>query len=269
MILIALHGFFGVPSDWDPVVDIRGDLEVVTPDLSIWATRAEVKDFETFAKSMNRSVRLLSSERSEPVMIAGYSMGARLAAFCVLADPDLYRSALLISVNPGLPEQDEKAREARLGFDQQWAQRMRKNTWEETWKAWNQQEVLKPGSRSIRHADIQGREDKISRGLEGRREAWARAMEIWSLGHQPDFRKPLLEWSIAKGGVPRPLTVMTGTDDPKFTQLTRDWLNPHVDLLPTSPSPVRHRLVLGAGHRVLNEAPEDVASEISTLLKLL
>jgi 2-succinyl-6-hydroxy-2,4-cyclohexadiene-1-carboxylate synthase len=269
MILIALHGFFGVPSDWDPVIDLHADLEVVTPDLSIWATRAEVKDFETFAKSMNRSVRMLSSERSEPVMIAGYSMGARLAAFCVLADPELYRSALLISVNPGLLEQDKKAREARLGFDQQWAQRMRKNPWEETWTAWNQQDVLRPGSRAIRQAELQGREDKISRGLEGRREAWARAMEIWSLGHQPDFRKPLVDWSSSRGGVPRPLTVMTGTDDLKFTQLTRDWLNPYADSPSVSPSHVRHRLILGAGHRVLNEAPEDVASEISTLLKML
>ena len=47
MILIALHGFFGVPEDWDEVAKKHPDLEVVTPDLSVWATRKEVTDFES------------------------------------------------------------------------------------------------------------------------------------------------------------------------------------------------------------------------------
>lgn len=263
MILIALHGFFGVPSDWDGVGEKHQELEIVTPDLSVWATRKEVTDFESFARSMNRSVRMLSGERSEPVMIAGYSLGARLASACILADPELYRAALLVSVNPGLANADRTGRESRLDFDRVWAERMRKNPWAETWKAWNEQAVLKPGSRAIRHTEIVGREDKISRSLEGRREAWARAMEIWSLGHQPDQRQALLEWSMASGALQRPLTVMTGTEDSKFTELTRSWLGPAA----SGGGPVRHRLVLGAGHRVLSEASEDVASEISSLLK--
>lgn len=263
MILIALHGFFGVPDDWQVVVEKHQDLETVTPDLSVWATRKEVTDFESFARSLNRSVRLLSGERSEPVMIAGYSLGARLASACVLADPELYRAALLVSVNPGFLDSDVEGKKSRFEFDQAWAERMRKSPWSETWKAWNEQSVLKPGSRAIRHAEIVGREEKISRSLEGRREAWARAMEIWSLGRQPDQRQGLLNWSMSGGAMKRPLTVMTGTEDSKFTELTKAWLEPAA----SSGGPIRHRLVLGAGHRVLTEAPEDVASEISSLLK--
>lgn len=265
MILIALHGFFGVPADWDEVAKKHPDLEVVTPDLSVWATRKEVTDFESFARSINSSVRILSEERAEPVMIVGYSLGARLASACVLAEPELYRAALLMSVNPGLADGDVEGRQARLEFDRAWAMRMRRNAWAETWKAWNEQAVLKPGSRAIRHAEIVGREDKITRTLEGRREAWARAMEIWSLGHQPNCRQALLNWATGSAAHPRPLTVMTGTEDAKFTELTRAWLGPAA----SGVGPVRHRLVFGAGHRVLTEAPEDVASEISSLLKSL
>jgi 2-succinyl-6-hydroxy-2,4-cyclohexadiene-1-carboxylate synthase len=218
---------------------------------------------------MNRSVRLLSRERAEPVMIAGYSMGARLAAACVLAEPDLYRSALLISVNPGLDEADEQGRESRLLFDRQWAQRMRRNPWEETWSAWNQQPVLKPGSRAMRLKEMNGRQGKISRGLEGRREAWARAIELWSLGRQPDMRASLLEWSAGTSTQTRPLTIMTGTEDVKFTELTLAWLKPQAFSAISAPPSVRHRHALGAGHRVLQEAPEDIAAEISVLLKQL
>ena len=255
MILIGLHGFFGIPSDWKKIGEIL-NLDIVTPDLSIWATRAEVTDFQSFAKSMNRSVQVLSEERQEPVMIVGYSMGARLAAACVLAAPELYKAALLISMNPGLSDEDSVARDARAKFDQLWAARMRLDSWEETWRRWNEQEVLRPGSRTVlKSADVT-RLSEISRTLEGRREAWARAMEIWSLAKQPDYRRSLTEW--AKSG--RPTTVMTGTEDVKFTELTTAWVNDSADS-------IRHRLSLSSGHRVLTEAPEDVASEISTLLR--
>lgn len=267
MIVIGLHGFFGVPSDWKKVGELleenqelrkQHSIDVVTPDLSIWATRAEVVDFRSFAKSLNRSVQLLSDERQEPVMIAGYSMGARLAGACILDAPELYKAALLISMNPGLSDDDHAGRESREGFDRLWAARMRLDPWEETWRKWNQQEVLKPGSRTVlKTADV-GRLTEISRSLEGRREAWARAMEIWPLSRQPDYRRELVSW--AKAG--HPLTVMTGTEDLKFTELTTAWVK-------ESNEAMRHRLSLSSGHRVLLESPEDVVSEISTLLSSL
>ncbi len=266
MILIGLHGFFGIPGDWKKVGELLAKLpessspgfkvDVVTPDLSIWATRAEVSDFKTFAHSLNRSVRILSEQRQEPVIIAGYSLGARLAAACVLAAPDLYKAALFVSMNPGLPEADQVGRQAREKFDLLWAARMRVDPWEETWRRWNEQEVLKPGSRTVlKSADIT-RLKEISRSLEGRREAWSRAMEIWTLARQADYRQGLMEWANAG----HPVTVMTGTEDVKFTELISSWVGSSSEI-------IRHRLSLSSGHRVLTEAPEDVVSEISTLLR--
>lgn len=270
MILVALHGFFGSPEDWDRALldlDPGMEFEVILPDLGVWATRAGVTDFDSFAESFNRSVRLFSEERGEPVMIAGYSLGARLAAHCVLESPDLYQSALLVSMNPGLPSSDLQTRRERFEADGQWAQRMREKPWAETWKAWNEQAVLRPGPRSRRKP---GRSDEEkaeqSRKLEGRREAWARAMEIWSLGVQQDLREGLVSW--AKEGS-RKLTLMTGTDDAKFTEITADWLAKAGVLTAQESSlegPVKHRQVLGAGHRILDEASEELVSEITALV---
>jgi 2-succinyl-6-hydroxy-2,4-cyclohexadiene-1-carboxylate synthase len=267
VIIVALHGFFGAPDDWrSELANLKAasDHEIVVPDVGVWATRAEIIDFETFSSSFNRSVKALSERRKESVMIAGYSMGARLAAHCVLEDPTLYRAALLISMNPGLPQADLEARRLRFEADLQWAERMRRDPWESTWKSWNEQIVLRSGTRSVRNAvDHARRLEQSGRKVEGRREAWARAIEIWSLGHQADLRDDLLEWAAEDD---HRLTLMTGTDDTKFTELTVKWLAEGLAKAGYSTDTVRHRLVLGAGHRLLVEAPDDVVSEISTLL---
>lgn len=276
MIAVALHGFFGVPDDWRLVLrslttegGAERGIDLVTPDIAVWATRSGITDFETFSASLNRSVRLLAEERGEPVMIAGYSLGARLAAYCLLDEPDLYQSALFISMNPGIKAGDFQARRDRVAFDSTWSERMRRDPWETTWQAWNEQPVLKPGSR-VSKKDMRlvtedseseiSREAEKMRRLSGRREAWARAMDIWTLGLQADLRRDLVDWTAEEEG--RRLTLMTGAEDPKFTEVTSEWLAGVGDL----PEGLRHRTVLGAGHRVLFEAPDDVVSELSTLL---
>jgi 2-succinyl-6-hydroxy-2,4-cyclohexadiene-1-carboxylate synthase len=267
MIVVALHGFFGTPDDWfGPLanLDPEGEHEILVPDLGVWATRAEITDFDTFSASFNRSVRSLMEKRGEPVMIVGYSLGARLAAHCVLDEPDLYRAALLVSMNPGLPQADLEARRQRVEGDTQWAERMRREPWESTWMSWNEQSALRPGTRSLRKSgDHKHHLEERGRIVEGRREAWARAMEIWSLGHQADLRADLLEWAADDG---HRLTVMTGTDDSKFTELTTKWVAQGIAMAGLPAETIRHRLVLGAGHRLLLESPEDVVSEVSTLL---
>lgn len=269
MILVALHGFFGSPEDWDRALldlDPTLEIEVILPDLGVWATRAGVTDFESFAETFNRSVRIFNEERGEPVMIAGYSLGARLAAHCVLEAPDLYQAAFLVSMNPGLPANDLQARRTRYEADKAWAERARKEAWVETWRAWNEQAVLRPGPRARRKPALSDEEKaRQSRKLEGRREAWARAMELWSLGVQRDLREALLEWAQVS---PRKLTLMTGTDDAKFTEMTVNWMSA-AGITQAGEGSVRHRQVLGAGHRILEEAPEELVSEITALVSRL
>lgn len=262
MIVVALHGFFGAPDDWKNALKAlapRFTIDLITPDIAVWATRAGITDFETFSATFNRSVRLLSEERGEPVIIAGYSLGARLAAYCILDEPELYRSALLISMNPGIKAGDFQARRDRVAFDSAWSDRMRRDPWESTWKAWNEQAVLKPGSRSSPNVVESPEETQRLRRLSGHREAWARAMDIWTLGLQADLRRDLADW--VRDDRDRKVTLMTGTEDTKFTEITNEWIQDGetAELL-------RHRTVLGAGHRVLSEAPQDVASELSALL---
>lgn len=266
MMVVALHGFLGLPADWQESLatieskieskeDTKGDFDLLTPDLSVWATRAEITNLASFAHSFNRAVRKRMEETQDKVILAGYSMGGRLAIQCLFDDPDLYAGAVLVSTHFGLDESDRAGREARVSSDQAWAERLRKNAWEKSWSEWNAQPVLRPGTRA-RSTSAEG-SVRGSR-LEGRREAWARALEMWSLGRQDDFRDRLKRWTEAG----KKLTVLSGTDDAKFTELATQWTK---SVPSKSQANVRHRTVLGAGHRVLLEAPEDVAQEVANL----
>lgn len=260
MIVIALHGFLGAPSDWTAALaslDPRYDIDLITPDLSVWATRAELAEapsFSTFAKAFNTVVRKRRDETQDTIVLAGYSMGGRLAAACLLEDDELYTGALLVSTHFGLSADDTSGREARRASDRSWAERLRREAWVKTWEDWNLQPVLKPGTRVGAKEAAAAAQHGLARRNEGRREAWARALELWSLADQADVRQPLAGWVKAGGA----LTLMTGTDDSKFSALAAAWAK--------SQSAVRHRTVLGAGHRILLEAREDVASELGELL---
>lgn len=245
MTIVLLHGFFGGPEDWSSVVARFPEAtHVVAPNLSVVATRQDIVDGRSFGEWLCKGLR---AKTTGPLIIAGYSLGGRLAAQAILADPELFSAALLVSAHPGLSDGDQMARDERKQHDGLWADRMRKQPWAETWTAWNAQPVLKPGSR---HLGLPPREVGASDGLrEARREAWARAMDVWSLAGQPDLRTGLSQWAKT-----HELALMTGAEDSKFTELTTAW---------AAQSPqIRHRTVLGAGHRVLLEASEDVAAEI-------
>ena len=276
MLVVALHGFFGTPDDWRTALHpLEDKIDLVTPDLAVWATRAGVTDFETFASQFNRSVRLLVEESGDQVLITGYSLGARLAAHCLLDEPDLYQAGIFISMNPGIIGGDFQSRRDRVAFDSAWSDRMRREPWEKTWKAWNEQEVLKPGSlfekskeprliaASPDHAEKISEAESRDRKLSGRREAWARAMDIWTLGLQSDLRRDLMDWTLEDEA--RSIVLMTGADDTKFTEITEKWMN-SVLASGVAPESFRHVRIEGAGHRLLTEMPGAIASEISKLL---
>ncbi len=245
MTVVLLHGFFGGPEDWSSVVAHFPDAtHVVAPNLSVVATRQDIVDGPSFGEWLSKGLR---AKTSGPLVIAGYSLGGRLAAQTILADPELFSAALLISSHPGFDDADQLARTERKEQDRVWSDQMRRQPWPMTWAAWNAQPTLKAGSR---HFGVPMQKATPADGLrETRREAWARAMEVWSLATQKDLRAGLAGWAKT-----HELVMMTGAEDAKFTELASAWA--------TKVPQLRHRTVLGAGHRVLQEASEDVAAEI-------
>ncbi len=256
--ILALHGFLGWPEDWSAVKSRVSSHTWLVPDLAVWATRSDCQSLTDFARAFNRKLR---ETGTKSFILCGYSLGARLAAHLVLDAPELFQSFLALSINPGFAglslETTMKAKAERSLVDQEWSRRLRNEDWAVVWRDWNDQSVLRAGSqrRASSHL-IEGGVDRV-RHLEGRRQAWSQAMTAWSVSSQEDLREPLMGWANGSG---RELVVMTGTEDTSYTKTASLWSD--------SGQRFRHRTALAAGHRLLEEAADDVAGEIIRLAGL-
>ena len=208
----ALHGAFGSAADWE-----RREVQAV----DLWE---EVAPFEQWATGFVGRVR----EVDEAPSLLGYSMGGRLALHALLAAPELWKSAVIVSAHPGL--EDARERELRIEADAKWAQRVREDELEKVLEDWQAQAVFEGERKGF---DLEG--------LEGKREAVARSFEEWSLGGQEVLWDRL-------GEVGGPVLWVTGERDEKFTELAER----AVGLMPRA----RHVVIEGCGHRVPWEKEE-------------
>ena len=218
--ILALHGNLGLPDDWD----VLGLPELRKMDL--W-DHADLSFLE-FAHELATN---LSAGMERPIL-AGYSLGGRLALHAMAIHPERWGGAVIASAHPGLRSGEERA--ARRASDREWANRARELPWEEFLELWNRQSVFaEPGP------------SPSALALESRRESVALAFETWSLGRQDDLRSHLRRFRA-------PVLWVTGEEDEKFTALGREMESVFPDY--------RHEVLPGHGHRVLGEPLAEIVS---------
>jgi 2-succinyl-6-hydroxy-2,4-cyclohexadiene-1-carboxylate synthase len=169
----------------------------------------------------------LVEKSSSGTFLLGYSLGARLAQQALMAAPDHFSGALLVSAHPGLSQ--ERERQTRLAEDARWALKCREFDWDDFLVFWNNQPTLAGESPEATQALCEPWRAEI-----------ARAFEIWSLGHQPDSRRTLRNLRV-------PTLWLAGSRDSKFLQLAQEALS----RIPNAASKS-----LKGGHRLLLEAPQ-------------
>ena len=230
----ALHGNFGLPSDWDaalpPGVPARA--------WHLWEIRRhhpEARTLTGFATWFNNQVAALTD--NGPRILAGYSLGGRLALHVLLDQPELWHRALILSTHHGLTH--AAGRIERLTHDARWRGHCLTAAWESVLHDWNTQAVLSGPSQP--HA---------ARITEPWRNEIADAFEGWSLGHQQIDPARL-------GQLPVPGVWMTGTNDPKFCALAQSAM----EILPS----FHFQTIPQAGHRLLSESPHAIQSCLKEL----
>lgn len=216
--ILALHGNLGSASDWERL-DIP-DLEAI----DLWDFSQ--LSFEEFAAEI--------LETNEKPILAGYSLGGRLALHAMALYPERWSGAVILSAHPGLPCVEDRI--ARRSSDAVWANRARELEWIDFLKKWDEQPVLGDFSRG---------HERLS--LESRREDVAQAFENWSLGRQDDLRSRLKAF-------PNPVLWITGERDDKFSAIGSSMVEVF--------SNFRHEILTDCGHRVLMEKPDRVGDQI-------
>ena len=128
--IYALHGFLGLPSDWD--------------GFNVEAIRIRAApSMEDWAKEFNRQVR----EQGGKHFLMGYSMGGRLALHALIDAPELWEKAFLLSTHPGLIE----GKDARMLADEEWARRFESEPFDVVVGDWMRQPVFKGTATPVRH----------------------------------------------------------------------------------------------------------------------
>ena len=229
--LFALHGFLGLPADWDFLLHSL-DCRFIPVDLSKIASLS--LGLQGWAKHFNHWVE---SQRADVNILLGYSMGGRLAMHCLLQRPDLWSAACFASSHPGLKSPEEKA--ARLQRDLAWAKRFNDEPWEDTLKAWNSQEVFRGSIGPVRK-----RSDYNLRELSA------------ALNHFSLARQECLDESLIK--TQKPLLWVAGQKDKPSVQRAYE--------LSASSSFSKSCILEGVSHRAPFEAKRSFIEALQTWL---
>lgn len=211
--IVALPGFLGLPSDWQNIFP-----DAIVPDMPVlpfweWADR-----FNDWAKSL-----------PVPRLLAGYSMGGRLAMHALIRAPEIWSQVFIASAHTGLELQIQK--EIRLANDLRWSARFLNDSWDKLMSDWNQNEALK-SSPFI---------DRLEQDYS--REYLANALNIWSLGRQKNL-KPILEF------INTPIVWLAGEKDLSFSQIAKS-----IHFKNSNSFAV---VVPETGHRLLHDNPQAI-----------
>ena len=132
MVVTALHGFLGLPSDWDFLT--AAGFAVETPPLDSIPPAGDV--------------------------LLGYSMGGRLALHALLGGAK-YRRAVIVSAGLGIA--DRVAREERQRTDDRWARMFEKLPWRRVVAEWHAQPVF--GGHTVRRDEHDFDRSELARQL--------------------------------------------------------------------------------------------------------
>jgi 2-succinyl-6-hydroxy-2,4-cyclohexadiene-1-carboxylate synthase len=236
-VIWALHGFLGRGADWDALraTCATQDLPTLhTPDL--FGAPPTRRSLTAWADHFAAWV----AETDPTPVLLGYSLGGRLALHALLAQPALWRGAVIVSTHPGLTDPAERT--ARRAEDARWAERFVHDEWDTVLADWDARPVFGGARRTLERPESAYD-----------RTALATALVEWSLGVQEPLAEHLNE-------IPCSVRWIVGARDARYVQLGR---NP-VAHLPSG----ELRIAPNAGHRVPWEAPAWFAGQVEEFVRV-
>ena len=235
--LVLLHGFLGSPAAWDAVLAALPDHGPVwCPWLPGHGPAAAQPS------SWDETVRAIASALPPGALLAGYSMGARLALGAALARPGAAAAALLVGAHVGLSDEAERAERAALDAGRAAALRRDLAGFVDAWET-----LPLFASQQALPADALARQRAARLAHDADALAWS--FDVAGLARMPDCR-PAIATTRQR------LHFLTGERDPRFGALAAAVARPPL---------VSHETVAGAGHNLLLETPQAVAAALARL----
>lgn len=227
MSLCLLHGFWGQPTDWQKViVGLRDKSDIYVPDLYSKGLLGPENSIPEWTDNFIRIMERRST--GQPIDLVAYSMGGRLALHAILKRPELFRRVLFLSVRPAIRPEE---RADRAEWIRQWRHNFLDWTWSDLLADWEAQEVFKGTQGLGRRCDDSMRAYLIT------------TIDKWSLLHHT------FGWEDLKK-LPATVDWYYGAADQKMQPVLKD--------LQALGLKGQKKIIEGAGHRILGDAPEVV-----------
>ena len=183
-------------------------------------------------------MRSVLERAPERFVLAGYSMGGRIALHIALAAPERIERLVVVSTTPGI--QDAKERTARKKIDRRLADEIEQGSIEEFSERWRAQAMFAEDPPEV---------DRLARAEHARNrpEGLAAALRGVGTGEMRSLWDRLPELEM-------PVTVLAGRRDRKFVRVSEKMV---------SQIPEALLQVGGGGHCLLLEQPRSVAAAIA------
>jgi 2-succinyl-6-hydroxy-2,4-cyclohexadiene-1-carboxylate synthase len=232
--LVLLHGFTQTRQSWRrTVAALGGRYRALAPDLPGHGHAAERRPASFSACAAY--VRALAGDRC---VLAGYSMGGRIALHTALAWPGLVSWLVLVGASPGLADTAE--RDARRRADEALANRIEAIGVEAFAEEWGSQALFAGQGERVAAAAHADRLRNTPAGL-------AAALRGLGTGVMTPLWDRLPELGM-------PVTLVVGERDARFREIA--------ERMAGSIRDARVEVVPGAGHAVPLERPDAVAAAI-------
>jgi 2-succinyl-6-hydroxy-2,4-cyclohexadiene-1-carboxylate synthase len=239
--VLLLHGFTGAPESWAPVrEELPSDLHVLAPWLVGHGEPPAAPEVTGFEEEVDRIARYLP--RGDATVVAGYSLGARLALGLALRHGGRLRGVVLVSGSAGL--ETEAERHERRRADAAWCELLETEGLEAFVRRWEKLPLF-DSQRQVPEALLQSQRGQR---LAHRASGLAHSLRSTGLAEMPNYRGAL-------GEVTLPVELLVGALDSRFCALAEAI----VGSFPNG----RLTRVRGAGHNLLLEQPAVVARAIA------
>jgi 2-succinyl-6-hydroxy-2,4-cyclohexadiene-1-carboxylate synthase len=238
--LVLLHGFLGAPSAWNAV------LAALPSHGPVWCPWLPGHGPAAPAPATwDETVLTLADTLPAGAVLAGYSLGARLALAATLQRPGRVRATLLVGGHVGPASAAERAERAAL--DARRGAALRRGDLAAFVDAWEALPLFATQRTQPPAAQAQQRAARLAHDAL----ALAWSFEVAGLAGMPDLRQ-------AVAAARQRLVFLTGALDTRFAALGESLARPPW---------VHHRSVPGAGHNLLLEAPAAVAASLADLME--
>jgi len=247
--IFFLHGFTGISGDWNAVLPgIDDRFNKITIDLighgkSDFPNDPSLYEWELQVEQLNKIITHFTEEK---VILAGYSMGGRLALCYAYTYPERVLGLILESTSPGFKDKSE--REKRIKEDKELAEYISSHSSEDFIDLWMNKEIF---ATQLRFSEVK-RDEIKRRKLRNNRIGLSNSLLGFSTGKMPDLYSNLSKLT------PR-ILLLSGELDTKFTAINKGI----VKKLPSA----KHHVIKNAGHTVHLEESEKFVNAVNEFLK--